>query len=464
MVMLRRRSPSPDSGFQRRPQSQSPRDLLLSEEGETQPGAASSPVSFHVALAAFIRFTLLVYGVFHDQVFTVKYTDVDYRVFTDGARFVRQGRSPFLREGYRYTPLIAFLLVPNLYVSLFGKVLFLLFDLLTGCLIHDILSRIKTIVPPDAALLSTLTWLYNPLPLVVSTRGSSDSMQTFLVLTVFACLSRGRPVAAGLLFGLAVHVKQYPVIFAPAIFLLLSNELPDGSLLSYHLWTPLNRRRLAFFMSALFAFAVTTGSCFLLFQQRYVQEAWLYHFTRRDVQHNFSVYFFVYHLLPAHLHSLLASLAFIPQLLVVVVVSLRHMTCASRCPEQRFGRFLFAAFLLAFLFVSLNKVITSQYFLWYLCLLPFALPLLPRAWRIEKSAEVQEGTHVCLSRQFWAVTACWLAGQALWLLPAYLFEFLKWQQALPFVWIASIAFLAINLAIAAKLSPCFPQLNKARHQ
>lgn len=78
--------------------------------------------------ALFLRIGLIVWGEVQDTYQDVKYTDVDYLVFTDGAKFIWNGVSPFERYTFRYSPLIAELLVPNIFLHhCWGKLLFSLF-------------------------------------------------------------------------------------------------------------------------------------------------------------------------------------------------------------------------------------------------------------------------------------------------------------------------------------------------
>ena len=60
---------------------------------------AGATSAFERALvwAAGLRLALLVYGAWHDLHLEVKYTDIDYDVFSDGAELVYRGASPFER-------------------------------------------------------------------------------------------------------------------------------------------------------------------------------------------------------------------------------------------------------------------------------------------------------------------------------------------------------------------------------
>jgi phosphatidylinositol glycan class M len=364
-------------------------------------------------------------------------------------------------------------------------------------------------VSQNAAVSSTLLWLYNPLPLIVSSRGSSDSLETFLVLLVFYCLTKRSNFLAGVIFGIAVHVKMYPMIYAIGIFFLLrkhQHERQDLNLLSlgvqgsrvhinsaptadstesatcntsslskednWNTWNPLTRERISFFGAAALSFSLTTGLAYHWYGDNYLNEAWLYHFYRKDAQHNFSIYFYIYHLgLSPFVETLISRCAFIPQVLVILLVVKKYLLFndkklevqlfssddsnslsleapseqsflsdgLSQVEEELFAKFFFVSFCQTFMFVHLNKVITSQYFLWYLCLLPLIFPFLYRM----------------RGKEHLKILFLWLTSQGIWLLMAYLFEYQRIQAALPFVWTASLLFLSVNLWIMKRYLSTF---------
>jgi phosphatidylinositol glycan class M len=171
------------------------------------------------SIAIVFRVVLLLYGRWQDANSPVKYTDIDYLVFTDAARYVSHGRSPYDRATYRYTPLLAWLLIPTTWGGLwfeFGKALFATGDIITGWLILRIL-RARGMEMPRALKFSSI-WLLNPMVANISTRGSSEGLLAVLVVALlWAVLSR-RIVLAGCLLGFAVHFKIYPFIYAASVF------------------------------------------------------------------------------------------------------------------------------------------------------------------------------------------------------------------------------------------------------
>lgn len=177
----------------------------------------SPPLVF--AASIILRAVLLVYGRWQDANSPVKYTDIDYLVFTDAARFLSRGRSPYDRATYRYTPLLAWFLLPTAWGGLwfeFGKALFAAGDIVAGWLIYHILRTHG--MTTERSLKFASIWLLNPMVANISTRGSSEGLLAVLVVALlWASLSR-RVWLAGLLLGFGVHFKIYPFIYAASIF------------------------------------------------------------------------------------------------------------------------------------------------------------------------------------------------------------------------------------------------------
>ncbi|XP_019942798.2 GPI mannosyltransferase 1 isoform X2 [Paralichthys olivaceus] len=352
-------------------------------------------VLFSVSLA--VRLALVAYGDHQDRTMAVKYTDIDYNVFTDAARFITEGESPYNRSTYRYTPLLAWLLTPNIYLSMvFGKILFIVCDVLSGLLIYRIL-RLRGLTSETARRVSYL-WLLNPLPMGVSTRGNAESILAALVLGTLLCMESRHLICAAILYGLSVHMKIYPVTYALPIALTL--RTPESRAKDKQKWRRIIR-----------------------YGWEFLHQTYLYHLTRRDIRHNFSPYFYMLYLTADSRWSQWIGLAaFLPQLILLLAAS-----WAFR------GDLAFSCFLHTAIFVSFNKVCTSQYFLWYLCLLPLVIPHL--------SLSLKQGSGLLL---------LWFAGQGIWLGPAYFLEF-EGHNTFLLIWLAGLLFLIINCFVLSQI-------------
>ncbi|KAI9682004.1 MAG: GPI mannosyltransferase 1 [Caeruleum heppii] len=388
------------------------------------------------ALAILLRIIFLFYGQLQDAYSPVKYTDIDYYVFTDAARFVSRGRSPYERDTYRYTPLLAWLIVPSTWRSWsfpFGKILFASADIAAGWLIKKVLCSAQ--MPKASACKYAAVWLLNPMVATISTRGSSEGLLGVMVMAIVWAATGRRPVLAGILLGLAVHFKIYPVIYAPAILWWMDDQRlgrsppppkQSESFSVLHFLAFFNPARIAFTVASLLTFVALNQIMYSLYGWPFVQHTFLHHLIRIDHRHNFSIYNTLLHLHssgPPSKNLPLESMAFLPQLLlsaVIIPICLAKKNLTTTMLAQTFA------------FVTFNKVCTSQYFLWFMVLLPLYLP---------------DSTLLRYPRFGIGVALSWIVSQGLWLQQAYRLEFLGFSTFVPQLWAAATVFLVVNLFV-----------------
>lgn len=377
-------------------------------------------IQIHLFLGFLIRLLFIVYGEHHDKTNTLKYTDIDYHVFTDASREIAAGGSPFDRHTYRYTPFLAWILLPNVYINFtFGKLLFSALDCVAAKLIYELL--IQDGQSKLTALKCSFIWLYNPLVIGVSTRGSAEAIMAVLVLLTLYMMKLRLYLLAGLFLGMSVHVKLYPLIYSLPLYLSLTSDFHQ-----HWGWRRLmpTYSKMRLVVGSLTSFFGLTGLGIAMYGEQYIEEAFLYHLTRTDTRHNFSIYFYLLYI-GADFHIPGLSVAtFGPQIILLFALGYKFGNCAD-VP--------FAMFTQTVVFVTFNKVVTSQYFLWYILLLPIIVPRLKLTW--------QKATLLCV---------LWVAAQASWLLPAYLLEFHAINAFVP-IWLEGIAFFCCNVGVLMAL-------------
>lgn len=413
-------------------------------------------------LSAIFRAILIVYGEWQDCHMEVRYTDVDYLVFSDAASLMASGDSPYKRTTYRYSPLLAFFLIPNSIIHRsWGKFLFSASDLLVGVFIHSILKLRK--VPEDLCMYSAVVWLFNPFTFTIGTRGNCEPIVCAMILWIIICLLKGNVLQAAFWYGLVVHFRIYPIIYVLPIILILdplffrsglkprlqnwssrqdktlrsSNKVTD----QYDLWkalkTVFSKERVMFGLVSGAVFLSCTGLFFYLYGWEFLHEALLYHLTRTDPRHNFSIYF--YHIYLHYEHEFLMVeklISFLPQFIVQLVLIFRF---AQDLP--------FCLFMQTVAFVAFNKVVTAQYFVWFFCLLPLILP-----W-----------SNMKLKWEGLSCILVWIGAQLHWLMWGYLLEF-KGKNVFLQLWLAGLLFLAANTFVLIMItcrhtySPVFQRL------
>uniref|UniRef100_A0A158Q7G2 GPI alpha-1,4-mannosyltransferase I, catalytic subunit n=1 Tax=Elaeophora elaphi TaxID=1147741 RepID=A0A158Q7G2_9BILA len=383
-----------------------------------------------ILLLSFLcRVILVYYGRIHDYLFEVQFTDIDYKVYSDAAKYIYHGQSPYEKATYRYTPLLAWLLMPVVKWPEFGKILFCAVDVAVGFLYFELSacswavckdedeSRMKKSV--------VIFWLANPFTAIISSRGNADVLVCAVVIWTLYLLMRDQWCLAALVYGLLpVHLKLYPVIYLPSIFLSLSSVSLSSGWIDYGKRLISNVKGFIFlliFSSSLLALMVIY---YVFYGMPYVNEALLYHLHRTDTRHNFSPYFYLLYLAVSNtqLSRVISFCAFLPQAALIILFAFRF-----------YDDLPFCWLITTAVFVSFNKVCTSQYFIWYICLLPIA----------QRSIEIPAMRAVYL-------IILWFMGQVFWLFSAYLFEF-QGLNTFCLIWLSSLFFLIVNTGIIAQL-------------
>ncbi|KAJ8919991.1 hypothetical protein NQ315_006521 [Exocentrus adspersus] len=475
------------------------------------------------AKALVVRLVLVTYGIYHDGVSEVKYTDIDYKVFTDAARHVLEGESPYDRHTYRYSPVVALFLIPNITLHhSFGKILFSVVDMIVAVLIRLIVKnaleeygsykqmqqeesvhglkkppsikhrkrpRYQRLVSSRSEVtnntnhmdevvnISMLAWLYNPLTIAIGTRGNCDSLACVLVLlTLYTLQCKRWYFISGAVHGICIHFRLYPVIYSLTYFMFLSkfayyttedrrksrlttktnvpttdlepieNILAESSSLGGHKLVPYagkqrktifqkqyllylvpNLDQLQFVSGCILSLTCITWFFYKLYGYKFLYETHIYHLLRKDTRHNFSLYFYLQYLTAwvKNIGVWQKVLMVLPQLVLILVFSVRYGLNKLSLN--------FSILAQTVVMVIYNGVLTSQYFVWIMGVLPLCL------WQIK-----MPGRTVLL------LLGIWLAAQAAWLLPAYLLEF-HGQNTFLFIWIQSVSFFCANIAVLGRM-------------
>ncbi|XP_065581692.1 GPI mannosyltransferase 1-like [Artemia franciscana] len=234
----------------------------------------NSNVYYHLLYGFLLRIILVLWSYIHDQHIKPKYTDIDYEIYTGAAKYITMGESPYNQETYRYTPLLAQALTANVFIcNAAGKIIFVIFDILISWLIY------KSVPYSDHQFISACIWLYNPAVIVISTRGSSESVVLFPVICSVYFVRQKQYLLAGFFHGLAIHIKLYPIIYTPLIYFALANNV-----------LKVNKRQLQFLAMTVVTFVFFTTLYFNKYGWEFLKETYIYHVQRHDKKHNFSVF------------------------------------------------------------------------------------------------------------------------------------------------------------------------------
>lgn len=206
----------------------------------------------------------------------------------------------------------------------------------------------------------------NPLIIAMPCRGSNDNLISLLVFVGIYFVLKQQYVLGGFFYGLSVHFKIYPIIYCfPLYFFIDCNRSLIAKGQPYKaIWANgfFTRNRLVFTAVSAGTFIGLTAWFYGLYGYEFLYEAYLYHFVRKDHRHNNSVYWYmIYQLFDEPNSTLYSILMFIPQWSLIITSGCLFYYDLWLCLLMQ-----------TYSFVIFNKVMTAQYYLWYLAIMPLA--------------------------------------------------------------------------------------------
>lgn len=298
-------------------------------------------------LGLLMRLVLLNYGIWHDRRSALKFTDIDYFVFSDASKYVSIGMSPYMRDTYRYTPMLAILLLPTQYgFPSWGKYLFSISDLIAGWLMIKLLSRR---ISYKRSLIYSSFWILNPFVAIISTRGNCEAILGILSIALLYLIEKKSVWLASLILGFSVHFKIYPFMYGIA-FLVYFSKPKKGSTFMEKFLSLLSINQLKIVVGSLFMFTICNLLMYYLYGSPFLEHTYLYHFGRTDHRHNFSLHHLNLYYESSFGAKASSLFAFLPQLSLCMLIPL--VFGKKNLPGTLFAQ--------TFAFVTFNKVCTSQ--------------------------------------------------------------------------------------------------------
>lgn len=336
----------------------------------------------YYGLPLLLRLLVIWAGLFMQNPPRVSMTDIDYLVISDG--ICRTVSSVYERPTFRYSPLLRFCMPFLCTHQAVGKITLALYDTVNvlvlvriadGVLTRKGLSHCSKI----AKRVVFVMWSVNPFVIAMSTRGSFDTVsQLPLLLSLAYLINNNSHLMSAAFMALAINLRLYPVIYFPIICAyMLCRHLTGNSQAA--IWKQLFLGLCDALKWTLMCFGVYALLLLMSvsLDPEYLNHGILYHQNRVDHRHNISLLWpvmlrcsqdgeFCSVVTAVHVMQLVIPVLCSARLILSVVLSLWRQR--QLCPgtlERDVIHFLVVS---TASFITLNTVLTMQYYIWVISL------------------------------------------------------------------------------------------------